>query len=842
MIETKKKRSFERRITVLYSGLALIGLVIVSRLIELQIVQGSEYHELAQAQHYGGVVLPAKRGEILSRNSKSNETSIFATNTTLDLLYVDPVVTEEYTTIAETLSDTLVTDQFDAACRRGELACPNELIPFYKDAFDPLITSALLKAMESGSILYEQVSVSAQNDQKVIPTDLPDITEVRRQFARNIEERIRQKTVTFVPLLYGANKEQISKVQELGITGIRTTEDGLVYGNPEEIDQTSVQRTARLLSPILVLDPDLVSTSLRKRPLRYVPVMGKLPSELSLKVKELKLKSIKETEKRREDYYDETGRQNETIIDPLRGIALIPQHWRYYPDTTIGSHVVGFINALQEPQYGVERTYDTELRGQEGLLATVSDPFGGQIANSQQKVVDPHDGSTIVLTIDRFIQDKVEQLLDEKVKEVDAESAQAIVMDPKTGRILAMANAPLFDSNSYTSVYEKVPFTMSPDEEKQTVVELFDPFTNARVVRAYLPDLQTETGRQTLSPETQETIKNLEKLYDLKKLMRYYKYIGEHHRREIFPSEQAGVWLRYKNNIGVGSYVNRNVQEIYEPGSVMKAVTMAIAIDQGEVMPNDIYDDAGPVKVDEYTIKNALNRYYGKVTMTGCIEFSINTCMTSVSQKLGRKLFYTELRRFGFGAITGIELDSELPGEVRQWRQWSNSLLATAAYGQGVSATPLQMVTAFAALANGGKLMKPTIIDEIRKSDGTVEKKNPVFVEQVVKQESAATMTAMLVSSANKGFAKPGKVKGHRIAGKTGTSQIAGPGGKYEVGTGSTTATYAGYAPVDNPKFVILVKFDRPRREEFGSLSAAPVFRDIAAFLFEYYGIPPDER
>ncbi len=840
-IESHKKRSFERRIIVLYSALSVVGLVIVSRLIELQVVRGAEYRELAQAQHYGGVVLPAKRGEILSRNSKTEETSMFATNTTLDLLYVDPVVTGDYTKISETLADTLVTEKFDAACRQGQTLCPNELIKFYKDAFDPLVTSALLRNMQTGALLLEPIPITAQNDQKIIPTDLPDITEVRRQFARDIEERIREKSVTFAPLLYGANKEQQAKVQELGLSGIRVTAAGLIYANPEEVNQSDIQKSARLLSPILVLDQDIISSQLIRRPLRYVPIMGRLPAELSLKIKELKLQSMKDTEKQREEYYETTGKNNEAISDPYRGIALIAQHWRYYPDTTIGSHVVGFINALQDPQYGIERTFDAELRGQEGLLSTVSDPFGGQIASAQQKLVDPRDGDTIVLTIDRNIQDKVEQLLEQKVREVDAESAQAIVMDPETGRILAMANAPLFDSNTYTSVYEKVPFTMDAGDEAKVVIEVFDPVTNTRVLRAYLPDLTPE-GRKLLSPETQTMLTDLEKLYDLKKLTRYYKYIGEDNRREIFPTEQQGVWLKYKNNIGVGSYVNRTVQEIYEPGSVMKAVTMAIAIDQGEVTPNDMYDDTGPVKVDEYTIKNALNVYYGKISMSGCIAFSINTCMTNISQKLGRKLFYTELKRFGFGQITGIELDNELPGEIRPWRQWSKALLATAAYGQGVSTTPLQMITAFSALANGGKLMKPTIIDEIRKSDGTVEKRNPVFIEQVIRPESAATMTAVLTASVHTGYAKPGKVKGHRIAGKTGTSQIAGPGGRYTEGTGSTIATYAGYAPVDDPKFVILVKFDRPKKEEFGSLSAAPVFKDIAAYLFEYYGIPPDEQ
>jgi cell division protein FtsI/penicillin-binding protein 2 len=570
--------------------------------------------------------------------------------------------------------------------------------------------------------------------------------------------------------------------------------------------------------------------------------MGKLTPELSRAIKDLKdIQAKRAVELAKQNLPKGKSLTPAMIDDPFRAVTLIPQHWRFYPDTKIGSHVIGFINALQEPQYGIERTYDTILRGQEGLIASVSDPFGGQIISSDQKFIDPRDGATIVLTIDRFVQSFVEDALAAMVKKVDAESGQVLIIDPFTGRIIAMANAPLFDNNSYAAVYEKDPFYIDPEKEKQIVIEVFNPENNARVLKAYLPDL-SPAGRAQLSKETQAKLEDLEKLYNLSTITRYYLYLGDNNRREIFPTKEKGVWLKYKNNIGVGSYINRSVQEVYEPGSVMKPITMAIAIDQGEVSPLDIYNDTGAVKVDVYTIKNALNKYYGKVTMVDCLDFSINTCMTSVSRKLGRKLFHAALTNFGFGKITGIELDNEQPGNLRAWRDWNPALTMTMAFGQGISSTPLQMITAFAALANGGKLVKPTIIDEIRHPDGTIDVHRPIVLGQVIKPETSQTITSMLIHSADFGFAKAGKVKFHKIAGKTGTSQIAGPGGKYESGTGSTVATYAGYAPVDHPRFVILVKLDRPKKDDFGSKSAAPLFRDIAQFLFEYYGIPPDEK
>jgi len=825
---------------VIEGVLVFVLLIIIGRLIELQIIKGSEYHRRATEQQYGGVVLSAKRGEILSRDSKTGNTSLLATNTTLDLLYIDPlVIKSDHAEVSDELAKILVTPEYDESCRRGSPECPTELTRFYSAAFDPMSTVET-REVGAGSgltIVLLTGSTTLQNGATLIP----DITEIRRLFARYIENRIREQTVTFVPLRYSANKKQLADTAALGISGIQVdNKQSLISVNPDLVNQGEIASIARTLSPILQIDPGILRNRMSKRPLRYVPVMAKLPPELSRSVRDLIDAHFAETKRKTAEEIN-AGRKNPQIEDPYRAIALIPEHWRFYPDTRIGSHVIGFINAVGEPQYGVERTYDTTLRGQQGLIASVSDPFGGQIISGDQTFVDPRDGSTIILTIDRIIQSKVEDLLDAMVKKVDAENGQVIIMDPKTGRVLAMANAPLFNNNSYAAVYEKEPIVLQTWQEKNIVVEIYNPENNARVLKAYLPDIEPQ-GRGRLSEETQIRLKELEELYELRSITRYYMYLGDNNRREIFPTSKKNVWLKYKNNIGVGSYVNRNVQEVYEPGSVMKPITMAIAIDQGEVSPLDIYNDTGAVKVDVFTIKNALNQYYGKVTMVGCMDFSINTCMTSVSKKLGRKLFHAALDQFGFGKITGIELDNEQPGDLKPWREWNPALVMTMAFGQGISATPIQMVTALSALANGGKLMKPTIIDEIRHADGTLDKSQPLVVAQVLKPQTSETITAMLVHGAQFGFAKAGKVPGHRIAGKTGTSQIAGPGGKYESGTGSTIATYAGYAPVDNPQFVILVKLDRPKKDDFGSKSAAPLFKDIATFLFDYYSIPPDEK
>ncbi|MBI3816760.1 penicillin-binding protein 2 [Candidatus Peregrinibacteria bacterium] len=831
--EVQKKRSLVRRMIVLHCIFLIVLLVIISRLMELQILKGAEYKAAAEERHYRKILVAAKRGEILGVNSKTGEKNIFATNTTIDLLYVDPLITDDPDSVANKLADLLLTPEFHDACSHGKETCPKELIPLYAVAFDPLLQQRILS---SGSLL-EPLPPGA------LPASLlhlPNLPEARRDFSAFIRRRVSEKRVTFVPLKYGATKVQMTAAAAMSIPGVTVDRhQNLIYANPEQVPQSFVSTFARALAGKLQIDGATIADALQSRPLRYAPILRKLPPSLSLRIREEQLAELQNALAKADP---RKRGETQDLHYPLRSVALLPEHWRFYPDTTIASHVVGFVNTSQEPQYGIERTFNPQLRGQEGVISTVNDPQGGQILTAAQTIVDPKDGDTVVLTLDRAVQKELETLMQDAVTKYKADSGQAIVVDPFTGRILAMVNAPLFDSNNYADVYQKDVVRFDSATQKKLVVEVYNPERNARVVKAYKDEVFTESGRALLSLKTRKQIEDLEQLYDVRDLTRYYKYIGDNIRREVFPTDDPGVWLKFKNEIGVGAYLNRTVQEIYEPGSVMKPVTMAIALDQGEVTPDSTYDDTGPVQVDEYTIKNALLTSYGNVTMTNCLELSINTCLTSVGFKLGPKLLHDEMVRFGFGSITGIQLEDELPGEIRPWREWSRSLLATTAFGQGISVTPLQMVTAWAALANGGKLMKPTIIDSIEHADGTVEKTQPKVIDQVISPQASETITAMLVSSADRGFAKSGKVPGYTIAAKTGTSQIAGPGGKYEEGSGTTIATYAGYAPASHPKFLILIKIDRPKNTVFGVVAAAPVFKQMAKFLFDYYGIPPEEK
>jgi cell division protein FtsI/penicillin-binding protein 2 len=303
----------------------------------------------------------------------------------------------------------------------------------------------------------------------------------------------------------------------------------------------------------------------------------------------------------------------------------------------------------------------------------------------------------------------------------------------------------------------------------------------------------------------------------------------------------------YENWSGPASYVNKTVQEVYEPGSVFKPIIMASAIDSGEVSPSTTFNEDGPIKVGDFEIHTALDEYNGIQTMTNVLETSSNVGMAFVAMKLGKAVMYDYIKKFGFGEYTDIELENETEGQVMHYKKWSDALLITSSFGQGLSATPIQVATAWSALANGGLLIKPHIVAEIRQDGQIVEKIERQEIRRAISPETSSIITQMLVSSVDNGVAHSAKVPGHKIAGKTGTSQIANIHGRgYEdtKNEGSVITTFAGYAPVNKPKFVILVKFDRARvgQNAYGSTTAGPVFKEVASYLFEYYSIPPDEE
>jgi len=294
-------------------------------------------------------------------------------------------------------------------------------------------------------------------------------------------------------------------------------------------------------------------------------------------------------------------------------------------------------------------------------------------------------------------------------------------------------------------------------------------------------------------------------------------------------------------------YHNKIVSWPYEPGSVFKSIVMAIGIDDGDITPNTTYNDSGPIGVDknvytgeyDFEIKNS-EGYYGLINMTTVLGKSLNTGMTFIAKKIGGALFYNYLEKFGFLDRTDIEFETEVTGKIEYFDNWTESELATHAFGQGLTVTMIQLANAYSAIANGGILMRPYIINETRHDDKTITKTEPHEIRRVISEDTSDKMIAMLTNSTEVGVANRAQVPGHLVAGKTGTSQTY-KNGKALSGKGTTIATFAGFGPVNEPKFVILIKFDHPKASEWGSATAAPTFSKIAEYLFDYYNIPPDK-
>ncbi len=432
-----------------------------------------------------------------------------------------------------------------------------------------------------------------------------------------------------------------------------------------------------------------------------------------------------------------------------KGVALLPEKYRYYPAGELAAQVVGFASLGEKGGaggYGVEAYFDKDLRGQTGTLLQEKDASGRWIPLSDRDIMHAENGDSFLLSLDRVIQYETEKLLKSSLEKYAADRATAIVMDPKTGKILSMASVPQFDPNHYSKVED----------------------------------------------------------YSL--------------------------------------FLNQAVSTSYEPGSIMKPLTMAIGIEEGKVAPTTEYTDTGAVVEAGYTIRNAEDKVYGRSSMYKVLDESINTGVIYVEKLVGNRLFGEYLRRFGFGERTNIALPAELPGNLRNLQNERASInFFTASFGQGITATPIQMVTAYAALANGGRLLKPAIVDTVIHADGSTTVTEPVEVRRVVSEETSRIMGQMLRSVVVNGHGKRADVPGYLVGGKTGTAQVAKTGEKgYEESV--SIGSFVGYAPLNDPQFVVLVKLDNPKNVEWAESSAAPTFGEIMKFLLEYAKIKPTEE
>jgi len=458
-----------------------------------------------------------------------------------------------------------------------------------------------------------------------------------------------------------------------------------VFVSPQEIKEK--EKTAEVLSQIFNSDYNPLA----------IP-QGKTTYEVILE----KLKKDSLFEKIKSKITEEEEQALKEIN--LTGVYLGEAVFREYPQGAMVSQTIGFFGGGEKGQYGIEGYYDDVLQGEEGIQEF-------------------DKGSDIFLTIDYNIQFMAEKLLESAKENLNIKGGQIIVLDPNSGKILALANFPNFNPNNYSEVD----------------FELFQ---------------------------------------------------------------------------------NSAVQKPFEPGSVFKPITMAAALEQEKITPQTTYIDTGKVKIGEDTIRNYGENVWGKQTMTGGGGGGGG---------------------FGFFEPTGIDLQAEFFSENREFKKGYEINFATASYGQGIEMTPIQLVRAFCAIANGGKLVRPYIVEKIVENGTTIETQPEISSEQVISQKTSSQLTAMLISVVENGFAKAAGVPDYYIAGKTGTAQI--PWSTLGVDkrgySQETWQSFIGFAPAFSPRFLILIKLDNPRAKT-AEYSAVPIFKELAKYIIDYMQIPPD--
>lgn len=486
----------------------------------------------------------------------------------------------------------------------------------------------------------------------------------------------------------------------------------LLYSNPKIVKDKDIY--AQKLSQILSIDQASIAAQLTKDKF-WVRIAQGIKEEVKLQIEGLRFQGL--------------GFQQASV--------------RFYPEASMAANMVGFLGKDKDGNdhgyYGLEGFYDQQLQGRPGRMYIIRDALGNPILNDireESKI----DGRTLILNIDRTVQFAVEKRLKDGIEQYGATGGTVIVMEPSSGKALAIASYPSYNPQNY---YQ-------------------------------------------------------------------------------FPAE---------------SYTDAAISTLYEPGSTFKVLVMAAALDQKKVTPDTRCDIcAGPVSIDGYNIRTWDNKYFPDSTMTNVIQRSDNTGMVFVGKKLGQDLFVSYIRNFGFGNPTRIDLAGEESGVVRS--EWRAIDLATATFGQGISVTPIQLLTGVNTLANGGFIMKPEVVGKIVTDTGQQIEIKPQVKRRVISESTAKIMTWMMVNAVENGEAKWTKIPNYKIAGKTGTAQIP-IGGQYD--PTKTIASFVGFFPAEKPKISMLVIVNKPTKSIYGAETAAPIFFQIARDLINYYNIPPSK-
>lgn len=503
--------------------------------------------------------------------------------------------------------------------------------------------------------------------------------------------------------------------------------------------------------PLLTQSPELLASVLTP-PILSDDETYQLASESA--VKELRKQELfsyiqSQTQRKGQQWVPLKARvseQTKKFIESLQlpGIGFEPYLVRRYPEASLAAHVTGFVGKDSDGEdigyFGIEGALNRELKGVATTQTRLADALGLRLFSSKQPSSSAIQGRDVTVTIRRDVQQLAESMLVAGVNKYGAKSGEVVIMNPKTGDIMALAAVPDFEQKDF---------------------HLFEP----------------------------------------------------------------------------SSYKNPTLASLYEPGSTFKTLTVAAGLDAGVISPETQCPRCdGPVTIGKFTIKTWNDEYHPNITMTDALAKSDNTAMIYIAQELGKDKFVEYIKKFGIGEELHLDLQEDTGTPMRE--KWGDIDLATNSFGQGILTNSLQMMRAVSTIANGGVMMKPRIIASVGDpSTGELIENKPVIERQVISQKAALEVTKMMVAAASSGEAKWIASKTHTIAGKTGTSQVASSEGGYD--ESKTIASFIGFAPAQDPQFIMIVKLVEPQSSIWAAETAAPLWYSIANKLFLLLSIPP---
>ena len=482
----------------------------------------------------------------------------------------------------------------------------------------------------------------------------------------------------------------------------------------------------------------------------------------------------------------------------IKGVYQETDAQRYYPYSSLAAQVMGFVSTDNVGSEGLEAYYDSYLQGTAGKVVTTKGNYGSEMLYTYEKYYDASDGDSLVTTIDQTVQHYLEKNLETAIEKYDIiNGAFGIVMDVNSGQILAMANLGSYDPNNYQEIYDQA-LAGQLEEQYQD---------------ALLLDKDSDAYQEAMSAYNQAVA-----------------------------AERLRQWR------------NRCVSDGYEPGSTFKLVTLAAALDCGAVTENSSFYCGGHETFNdrEQEVSCWKAAGHGMQTTMEALGHSCNIAFGHIGVNMTRKTFVEYFKAFGFLEKTGVDLPGEASGLFWAEDKFSVANLISASFGQTFRVTPMEQVRAVAAIVNGGYLLKPYVVSQVLDSDGNVVKSNErTVLRQVISEETSATMCKMMEYVVTDGTAGSAKTPGYRVGGKTGTSEKIDTYDENGKPVEDKIVSFIGVAPIDDPKYVVLVALDTPNyvagtsytpHNQYisGGLMAAPTVRDVFLDILPYLGVEPD--